>query len=130
MNTMNRVHNIKNPYQGSRIKTLCICSAGLLRSPTLAYVLSYEPYDRNTRAVGYNKEYALISLEPIYLAWADEIVCVDTASWDAAVEMLADSNVETRKVKMYNLEIPDDYSAFSFELIEKINESLERIGYK
>jgi len=129
VNTMNRIHNIRNPYQGDRIKTLCICSAGLLRSPTLAFVLSQKPYNRNTRAVGYNQEYALIPLEPIHLAWADEIFCVDKDSYDAAIAIVKKRNVNIDNIKIYNLEIPDIYSAFSPELIDEINLKLDPIGY-
>ncbi len=35
----NRWGNIDNPYQGSAKKVLCVCSAGMLRSPTAANVL-------------------------------------------------------------------------------------------
>ena len=122
---MNRVHNISNPYQGNRKKTLCVCSAGLLRSPTLAYVLSNPPYNRNTRAVGYNKEYALIPLEEILIHWADEVVCVDKESEDAVRSLYN----EKFPVKVITLNIPDIYSAFSHELLEAIETNLKEINY-
>jgi len=73
----NRLHNCKNPYQGEAKKVLCVCSAGLLRSPTAAVVLSKGPFNYNTRAVGMCSDYALIPIDMILLEWADEIVCMD-----------------------------------------------------
>lgn len=77
MNDMNRVHNAGNPYQGKYKRVLCVCSAGLLRSPTAALVLSQEPFNYNTRAAGLDKGHALIPCDDVLIAWADEIVCMD-----------------------------------------------------
>lgn len=73
----NRKENSKNPYQGDFKKVLCVCSAGLLRSPTAALVLSQEPFNFNTRAAGVEKEYALVLVDEVLLEWADEIVCME-----------------------------------------------------
>lgn len=75
MSYMNRMGNIRNPYQGETKKVLCVCSAGLLRSPTLANVL-HEKFGYNTRAVGVSSEYALIPLDDVHVGWADEVVFV------------------------------------------------------
>jgi predicted protein tyrosine phosphatase len=77
MSTMNRLANCKNPYQGKFKKVLCVCSAGLLRSPTTAWVLSQEPFNFNTRAVGIDSAFALIPFDEVLVEWADEIVCMD-----------------------------------------------------
>lgn len=77
MTTLNRLHNCTNPNQGTAKKVLCLCSAGLLRSPTAALVLSQEPFNYNTRAAGVTKEYALIPVDDVLLSWADEIVVVE-----------------------------------------------------
>lgn len=74
--TRNQLGNVSNPFQGTAKKVLCVCSAGLLRSPTLANVLHKE-LGYNTRAVGTAKEYALIPITEALVAWADEIVFVD-----------------------------------------------------
>jgi predicted protein tyrosine phosphatase len=76
MNQKNRLHNSKNPYQGSSKKVLCVCSAGLLRSPTAAVVLAQEPFNFNTRAAGLT-EYALILVDDVLINWADEIVVME-----------------------------------------------------
>ena len=72
---MNALHNVTNPYQGPEKRVLCLCSASLLRSQTLATVL-YEKYGYNTRSAGVS-DYALIPVSTALLEWADEIICVE-----------------------------------------------------
>ena len=62
----------KNPHQGTAPKILCVCSAGVLRAPTIANFLATKGF--NTRAVGMSEEYALIPLTPILYYWADLII--------------------------------------------------------
>lgn len=45
----NQLANVGNRFQTKTKKVLCVCSAGLLRSPTLANVLNLK-YGFNTRA--------------------------------------------------------------------------------
>ena len=45
----NRLSNVNNRFQGNFKRVLYVCSAGLLRSPTLAEILSQAPYNFNTR---------------------------------------------------------------------------------
>ncbi len=73
----NRMHNAHNQAQGSRTKALCVCSAGLLRSPTLAWVLSNEPFNFNTRAAGSSNSFALIQVDEVLVHWADIIFFVN-----------------------------------------------------
>lgn len=79
--TLNRIANVDNPFQGTFKRVLCVCSAGLLRSPTTAEVLSREPYNFNTRAAGIVPAFALIPVDDVLLAWADEVVCMEP--WQA-----------------------------------------------
>lgn len=74
--TKNRLANARNPFQGSDRRVLCLCSAGLLRSPTLAHLLHKE-FGFNTRAAGVNQDFALIPVTKTLLYWADEVVCVE-----------------------------------------------------
>jgi len=74
---LNRKWNTKNPYQGKYKRVLCVCSAGLLRSPTAAWILSNEPFNFNTRSAGIDVGHALIPVDDVLLEWADEIVCMD-----------------------------------------------------
>lgn len=74
---MNRISNCKNPYQGKFKRVLIACSAGLLRSPTVAFVLSSPPYNFNTRSVGLDVGHALIPIDKVLIEWADEIIVMD-----------------------------------------------------
>jgi predicted protein tyrosine phosphatase len=65
-------------FQGSDLRVLCVCSAGLLRSPTMARVLTSRYSYVNPRAVGISQEYALIPLDKVHLFWADLILCADS----------------------------------------------------
>lgn len=118
---MNRLANSTNPFQGKYKKVLCLCSAGLLRSPTTAFVLSQEPYNFNTRAAGLVKEFALIPVDRVLLSWADEIVCMDNAQKKQVESMLE----ETKPV--YSLDISDSYGYRSPELIESIKSNYARV---
>lgn len=55
---------------------LCVCSAGLLRSPTAAIVLQRE-FGYNTRACGIEASFALIPFDEVLAHWADEIVVME-----------------------------------------------------
>lgn len=79
MSTMNRMATCSNPYQGEAKRVLCVCSAGLLRSPTCAEVLSREPFNFNTRAAGLVTSFALIPVDDVLIEWAQEIVCMEPA---------------------------------------------------
>lgn len=105
--TRNQLANARNGFQGPAKKVLCVCAAGLLRSPTMAFALHRE-HGFNTRAVGSNATFALIPLSEALLVWADEVVFVDDASWDELspdekeqVHLLADT--------MVVLNVPDDF---------------------
>jgi predicted protein tyrosine phosphatase len=117
MSTMNRLHNVKNPNQGEFKKVLCLCSAGLLRSPTAAFVLSQEPFNYNTRAAGVNDEYALIPLDDALLAWADEIVVMEKWQFDVI-------SAKTEKPVLM-LGIPDRFRYRDPELIDLIKKNYE-----
>jgi predicted protein tyrosine phosphatase len=111
---MNRLANAGNIYQGKYKRVLCVCSAGLLRSPTAAFVLSQEPYNYNTRAAGLTKEFALVAVDEVLLHWADEIVCMS----DEQAEQLADITEEGKRIVSLNIE--DNYRYRDPELIALI----------
>ncbi len=77
MSMMNRLGNCHNRHQGEAKRVLCVCSAGLLRSPTTAWILGNPPFNFNTRAAGCVDEYALIPVDDVLIEWADEIVCME-----------------------------------------------------
>ena len=105
MSFMNRLANSSNKFQGPAKRVLCVCSAGLLRSPTTANVLHKE-YGYNTRACGTSEEYALIPLDDVLIAWADEIVFVEQEKYDEAWADFGDKLKHKRNIV---LDIPDRY---------------------
>ena len=119
MSKLNRLANANNEFQGDFKRVLCVCSAGMLRSPTAAEVLSREPFNFNTRAAGLSKEYALVQVDDVLLHWADEIVCMEIDHWNELKKMLADGDVSK---PVLNLSIPDMYKFRDPELIKIITE--------
>lgn len=122
MSFMNRLANSSNPFQGKTKKVLCVCSAGLLRSPTTAVVLSQEPYNFNTRAAGLSNEYALIPVDDVLLQWADEIVCMEKHQQTTLELKLTQLNIDT-PVKC--LHIDDSFAYRDPTLIKLIKENYE-----
>src|SRR4051812_12492152 len=113
MSYLNRLGNIKNPYQGNGKKVLCVCSAGLLRSPTIAFVASNPPFNFNTRAVGTSQEYALIPIEDVHVAWAEEIICASDDQVPvvtALLKKLSEDFGETISKPVHCLNIPDEHT--------------------
>lgn len=121
----NRLSNVNNKYQGGYSRVLVVCSAGLLRSPTIAEILAKPPFNFNTRAVGYSTEYALIPLDACHVAWADKIVCVDIYSESAAYSLIEEHLRDKKPV--YNLEIEDIYAFRDPELIDIATKKLTKL---
>jgi predicted protein tyrosine phosphatase len=74
MEKKNRIHKVRKP-QGDSKKVLCVCSAGMLRSPTAANILQIL-LGYNTRSAGIVERWALIMVTDKLVKWADEIVCM------------------------------------------------------
>ena len=118
---MNRIHNSTNPCQGEFKKVLCVCSAGLLRSPTTAWVLSNPPFNYNTRSAGVVDAFALIQIDDVLLHWADEIVCMEKAHQKEILNILSQMEMEKRP-KVICLSIEDSYYYRQDELVKLITE--------
>ena len=100
----NRKHNATNPYQGKARRVLCVCSAGLLRSPTMANLLRSE-FGYNTRAVGSDPSFALIPIDEVLVHWAEEIIFVEKENYH---QCLANGlSFEDKEVRV--LALPDCY---------------------
>ena len=114
-----------NSFQGDYKKVLTVCSANMLRSPTIAHVLSAEPYYYNTRSAG-TASFALIPVTEDLLMWADEVVCADTehAMWvrNKMMEYQLDKPI-------INLKIPDNYEYRNPKLIEMIKNRYNEINF-
>ena len=120
---MNRLANSKNQYQGDTKRVLAVCSAGLLRSPTIAWLLSQSPWEYNTRSAGISKEYALIVVDVVLLNWADEIVC---AAQDHADVLKEDYPGHENKTIVLGL--PDIFPYRDPELVQLITARYEIEG--
>jgi predicted protein tyrosine phosphatase len=111
-----------NRFQGDYKKVLTVCSANMLRSPTMAHVLSADPYNFNTRSAG-TALYALIPVTEELLMWCDEVVCADTehTMWvrNKMMEWMLDKPI-------IDLQIPDNYEYRNPELIELIKERYDQ----
>lgn len=117
----NALWNCKNPYQGSAKKVLCICSAGLLRSPSIAAVLTKKGY--NTRAAGVH-DYALIQVDEVLLEWADVILFADRGHYSVCKNLFPEYIENTDN---YVLAIPDKYGYMDEELVGIIENKLKEI---
>ena len=122
---MNRLGNTTNRYQNFKKhrRVVCVCSAGLLRSPTAAFVLSQEPWNHNTRAVGLVPEFALVPLDQVMLEWADQFVCMTQEQAFEVSCRLGNAGLATPVIC---LNIPDNFSYRDPELIRLIIESYTR----
>ena len=120
----NQMGVIFNAYQGKHKKVLTVCSAGCLRSPTAAHILSSDPWNYNTRSAGTSTEYAIIGLDEALIVWADVILCMDSDQQRHINEMQnilakeASAMFEYDYKAVINLEIEDDYAYRDPALVE------------
>lgn len=121
---LNIEHNARNPHQGRAKKVLFVCSAGLLRSPTIAQMAASQ-LGYNTRACGSVTSIALIPLSTALAFWADEIVFVheDVYSGLSSEEKDYIGNLEhVNGVQVSVLDIPDNFAYSDPELCDIIYE--------
>jgi predicted protein tyrosine phosphatase len=104
--TRNQLGVAKNPYQTDAHRVLCVCSAGVLRSPTIANVL-HHGFGYNTRSAGSCLDYALIPVSEALLHWADEIVFAESSN---AHETESNYPGMLDNKTVYSLDLPDEYS--------------------
>lgn len=113
----NQLGVIFNAYQGKHKKVLTVCSAGCLRSPTAAHILSGEPWNFNTRCAGTSEEYAIIPVTDALIAWADVILVMDSDQQHYINQRqhrifndLDNWAYDFEYKQVINLEIEDDYN--------------------
>lgn len=107
MTSLKTIGNLSNLHQGDYKKVLCVCSGGLLRSPTAALVLAQDPFLFNTRSAGL-ADYALNPVDNLLLMWCGEIVVMEKEHAFAVQDMLAQLGQFGKKT-VVNLDIPDQY---------------------
>jgi predicted protein tyrosine phosphatase len=105
----NQLFNVHNDAQGKTKKVLTVCSAGLLRSATLANFLVKE-YGYNVRNCGTVESYALVPISQALVAWADEIVFVNKENFEHVEDDLRDFLTTEGMKKIKVLDIPDAYN--------------------
>lgn len=112
----NQLANAANPYQSEATKALTVCSAGLLRSPTMAKFLTNLGY--NTRACGTSMDYALVPISHALAVWADEFHVV-AEQYPTLLGILAELSIDK---PIYTYNIPDNYETFSPDLLQLIED--------
>lgn len=129
----NQLGVLFNAYQGNHKKVLTVCSAGCLRSPTAAHILSSPPYNFNTRAVGLSKEYAIVPITEALIVWADIILVMDSDMQKQVNEMQNDiansfdATYEFEYKQVVNLEIEDDYDYRSPVLVDVMTDKFTEL---
>ncbi len=113
LSSKNQIANSRNQYQNDDKRVLCVCSAGLLRSPTVAEYLN-KKFGYNTRACGTSSSFALIPISTALINWADEVVFVNRENF---LEVNPDF-LQGKVVKV--LDLPDEFERNDPLLIKHI----------
>jgi predicted protein tyrosine phosphatase len=124
----NRLANAHNRYQNfdKFPRILAVCSAGLLRSPTVAHVLSQEPYNFNTRACGLSQDFALIPIDAALITWADVIIVMDSLQQKMVDDLITDWSIgDAFNIPVLNWNIPDNYDYRDPKLVKIIEEKAD-----
>jgi predicted protein tyrosine phosphatase len=127
-----RIGNVHNAHQNfaEYPRTLCVCTGGLLRSPTLAWLLSNPPYNRNTRAAGSAPEHSLVIVDEVLIEWADELVFVNPENAAKVAAQFFAANFKLgRGKKCYVLDVPDHYGYRDPRLVTLLERALADVGF-
>jgi predicted protein tyrosine phosphatase len=129
----NQLGVVFNAYQGKHKKVLTVCSAGCLRSPTAAHILSSEPFNFNTRCAGTSEEYAIVPVTEALVVWADIILVMDKVQFTFVMNMqnkLAEEwngMHEFEFKQMVNLDIPDEFGYRDPKLVEIMTDKFKEL---
>jgi predicted protein tyrosine phosphatase len=126
----NQLGVIFNAYQGKHKKVLTVCSAGCLRSPTAAHILSSEPWNFNTRCAGTSQEYAIVPVTDALIVWADVILVMDSFQQlhiNTMQNKLAAEYEAFDYKQVINLEIEDEYDYRNPELVRIMTEKFTEL---
>lgn len=109
-----------NPYQGGDTRGLFVCSAGLLRSATMANYFAKKGW--NTRAAG-THDYALVPLSVNLIKWAHHIYFVNEENYQVALDTFKNlPDIIAILKEAVVLDIPDNYNYNNPKLIAIIEE--------
>ena len=129
----NQLGVVQNAYQGRHRRVLTVCSAGCLRSPTAAHILSSPPWNYNTRCAGTSQEYAIVPVTEALVIWADVILVMDQWQWNHIMDIQnklaqeVDHMFEYEYKPMHNLEIEDEFGYRDPRLVEIMTEKFKQI---
>ena len=130
----NQLGVIFNAYQGKHRKVLTVCSAGCLRSPTAAHILSSPPWNFNTRCAGTSEEYAIVPVTEALVVWADVILVMDQFQWkfimDMQNKMFNETQLSMHEFEfkpIHNLEIEDEFDYRNPKLVEIMTEKFKEL---
>lgn len=122
---MNQYNVLKNEYQGIDPKFLTVCSAGCLRSPTIANELIKRGY--NARCCGATTSFAIVPITHALLAWANYVIVV--SEQEAVVrkmcQELSDDGYAKPIVHVFDIE--DMYPYNDPELVQIVNKKLDEL---
>lgn len=125
----NKASVIMNPYQGSYLKVLTVCSGGVLRSPTAATLLT-QLYNFNTRSCG-TEDYALVPLSKELVYWADEIITAEYYHQTMVMSVMDNCYLDNEPRPLVRvLEVPDDYDYLNPTLVQMMKVKFDEFGYK
>lgn len=126
----NQLGVVFNAYQGSHRKVLTVCSAGCLRSPTAAHILSSPPWNFNTRCAGTSQEYAIVPVTEALIIWANDILVMDEYQQSIINGMqnkLAEEMTGYEYKRVINLGIEDNYGYRDPELVRIMTEKFREL---
>lgn len=130
----NQLGVLFNAYQGQHRKVLTVCSAGCLRSPTAAHILSSPPWNFNTRCAGTSSEYAIVPVTEALIAWADIILVMDSDQQKYVNDMqnkifndMDNWGYDFQYKQVINLEIEDNYDYRNPKLVEIMTEKFKEL---
>ena len=126
----NQLGVVQNAYQGKHRKVLTVCSAGCLRSPTAAHILSSEPWNFNTRCAGTSQEYAIVPVTEALVIWSNDILVMDElqqSTINGIQNKLAEEMEDYEYKRVINLDIADEYSYRDPKLVEIMTEKFKQI---
>lgn len=126
----NQLGVVFNAYQGQHRKVLTVCSAGCLRSPTAAHILSSQPWNFNTRCVGTSQEYAIVPVTEALIIWANDILVMDELQQSIINGMqnkLAEEMEDYEYKRVVNLDIPDEFGYRDPKLVEIMTEKFKEL---
>lgn len=115
-------HHRQNATQFKR--ALCVCSAGMLRSATLAWILSNDPYNFNVRAAG-TEDFALVPVDKVLLEWADMVFFAEQKHKAKVFEKFG-----RLEKPWYVMSVPDDFEFRDPELVKMFEMKLHNFEVK